>query len=82
MNFEILFYYSNCIKSYFGTISIMVQSIRFTWARGSVVGWGNYVTNWKVVGSIPDEVIGCFNLPNPSSHTMAPGVDSTSNRNE
>jgi hypothetical protein len=25
----------------------------------------------KVEGLIPDEVIGFFNLPNPSSHTMA-----------
>jgi hypothetical protein len=27
----------------------------------------------KVAGSIPDEVIGFFNLPNPSSRTMALG---------
>jgi hypothetical protein len=26
---------------------------------------------WKVAGSIPDEATGFFNLPNPSSRTMA-----------
>jgi hypothetical protein len=31
---------------------------------------------------IPDEVDFFFNLPNPSSRTMAPGIDSASNRNE
>jgi hypothetical protein len=33
------------------------------WARGSVA------TSRKVAGSIPDEVIGFFNWPNPSSRT-------------
>jgi hypothetical protein len=34
----------------------------------------HYVTSRKVVGWIPDEVIGFFfNLPNPSSRTMALG---------
>jgi hypothetical protein len=28
----------------------------------------------KVAGSIPDEVIGFFNLPNPSCRTMALGL--------
>jgi hypothetical protein len=28
---------------------------------------------WKVVGSNPDEVTEIFNLPNPSSRTMALG---------
>jgi hypothetical protein len=37
----------------------------------------NYTTSWKVAGSNHDEIIGFFfNLPNPSSRTMA------SNRNE
>jgi hypothetical protein len=31
-------------------------------------------TSRKVVGSIPDEVIGFFNSPNPSSRTMALGL--------
>jgi hypothetical protein len=33
----------------------------------------HYATSWKVAGSIPDEVIGFFNLSNPSSHTMVLG---------
>jgi hypothetical protein len=33
----------------------------------------HYSTSWKITGSIPDEVIGFFNLPNPSSRTMALG---------
>jgi hypothetical protein len=35
-----------------------------------------FATSRKVAGSIPDEVIGFINWPNPSSRTMA------SNRNE
>jgi hypothetical protein len=38
-------------------------------ARGSVVGWGTKLQ----AGSIPDEVIGFFNWPNPCSSTMALG---------
>jgi hypothetical protein len=38
------------------------------------MGEGHYATSRKVTGSIPDEVIGIFfNLPNPSSRTMALG---------
>jgi hypothetical protein len=33
----------------------------------------HYATSRKVAGLIPDEVIGFFNLPNPSSRTMALG---------
>jgi hypothetical protein len=33
----------------------------------------DYTTSRKVAGSIPDEVIGFFNLPNSSSQTMALG---------
>jgi hypothetical protein len=36
-------------------------------------------TNRKAAGSIPDEVIGFFNFPNPCSRHE---VDSSSNRNE
>jgi hypothetical protein len=32
-----------------------------------------YGTSRKAAGSISDEVIGFFNSPNPSSHTMALG---------
>jgi hypothetical protein len=34
---------------------------------------GHYATSRKVVGSIPDEVIGFFNWPNHSSRTVALG---------
>jgi hypothetical protein len=30
-------------------------------------------TRGQIVGSVPDDVIQFFNLPNPSSHTMALG---------
>jgi hypothetical protein len=33
----------------------------------------HYVTSRKVLGSIPDEAIGFFNWPNPSSRNMALG---------
>jgi hypothetical protein len=32
---------------------------------------GHYATSRKVVGLIPDGIIGFLNLPNPSSRTMA-----------
>jgi hypothetical protein len=32
-----------------------------------------YATSRKAAGSVPHKVIGFFNLPNPSSHTMVPG---------
>jgi hypothetical protein len=35
----------------------------FSWLR-------HYATSWKVAGSFPDDVIGFFNCPNPSSRTM------------
>jgi hypothetical protein len=33
----------------------------------------HYAASRKVTGSIPKEVTGFFNSPNPSSHTMALG---------
>jgi hypothetical protein len=43
-------------------------------ARDSIVGWGTkYDTGRKVAVSIPDEVIGFFNWPNPSGCTAALG---------
>jgi hypothetical protein len=36
----------------------------------------------EVVGSIPDEVTGFLNWPNPSSSNYGPGVDSASNSNK
>jgi hypothetical protein len=41
--------------------------------EGHAVAYLIEATSWKVVGSIPDEVIGFFNWPNLSSHTMALG---------
>jgi hypothetical protein len=38
-------------------------------------------TSRQVVGSIPDEVIGFFNCPNPSGRTMALGSTQPLNRN-
>jgi hypothetical protein len=38
-------------------------------------GWlKHYATSQKVVGSIPDEVIGFFNWPNPSNRNMVLGL--------
>ena len=34
------------------------------------------------MGSIPYDVTGIFHWHNPSGHTIAPGADSSSNRNE
>jgi hypothetical protein len=54
--------------------------------KGDVIGgWKrsllkHYTTIRKVAGSSLDQVIGFFNLPNPSS--CGPGVCSVSNRNE
>jgi hypothetical protein len=42
-------------------------------ARGSVVGWGTMLQTGRSRGSIPDEVTGIFNWPNPSSGNMALG---------
>jgi hypothetical protein len=42
-----------------------------TEARGSAVGWGTNATSQETVGSISDEIMGFFNLPNPSNRTMA-----------
>jgi hypothetical protein len=33
----------------------------------------HYATSWKIMSSIPDEAIGFFNWPNPSSPTLAQG---------
>jgi hypothetical protein len=63
---------------YVNIINVHIQ----TGARGSAVGWGTALQVGKVAGSIPDGVIGNFQLHNPSGHTYSPGVDSASNRNE
>jgi hypothetical protein len=52
-----------------GNISSPVLYYSVSGARTSVVGWGR-----KVLSLIPDEVIGFFNSPNPSSHAMVLGI--------
>jgi hypothetical protein len=54
----------------------------FLGARGSVAGWGINATSRKVVGSIPDEIIGFLNWPNPSSRIMTVGSTQPLNRKE
>jgi hypothetical protein len=51
-------------------------------AHGSVVGCGTVLQAGMSRVRFPNQVIGFFNLPNPSSRTMTLGVDSASNRNE
>jgi hypothetical protein len=46
-----------------GDMKIYVTYIKYTRLR-------HYATSRNVAGSIPDEVTGFFNLPNPSSRTM------------
>jgi hypothetical protein len=50
-------------------VEIVLQDFKFSppyrsWLR-------HYATSRKVTGSSPDEIIGFFNLPNPSSRTVA-----------
>jgi hypothetical protein len=42
------------------------------WARGSVVGWGTMLKAGRSPVRVPDD-LDFFNLPNPSSRTMALG---------
>jgi hypothetical protein len=44
--------------------------IKLVWARGSVVGWGTMLQVGRSPVRVPSEV-DFFNLPNPSSRTMA-----------
>jgi hypothetical protein len=43
-------------------------------AQGSVACWGIML---QVAVSVLDEVVGFYNWPNPSSHSMAPGSTQT-----
>jgi hypothetical protein len=54
-----------------GELDVDASIYILTEARGSSVGSGIYAISRKVAGSIPNEVIGCFNWPNPSSRIMA-----------
>jgi hypothetical protein len=56
------------LNSLLTLINLTLTKLPARVARGSVVSGG-----WKVTGSISDEVIGVFNLPNPSSRTVALG---------
>jgi hypothetical protein len=51
----------------------MGGTLQCSWLR-------HYATSRKVMGSIPDEVVAFFNLPNPSSRTM--GLGSTQHLTE
>jgi hypothetical protein len=42
---------------------IIIHNIKCSWLR-------HYATSRKIEGSIPDEVIGFFSWPNPSSRAM------------
>jgi hypothetical protein len=50
---------------------------------GARIGLKHCAPNRKAAGSIPDEVIGFFSWPNPSSRShYGPEVDSVSNKND
>jgi hypothetical protein len=79
----------------YGTANVSIYMIQSTESRDvcpsdsvlhhaghTVPANGKHATSRKVAGSILDDIIGFLNWPNPSSRTMAPGVDSASNRNE
>jgi hypothetical protein len=53
----------------------MFQNFTKGRARGTRHGswFRHYATTRKIEGSIPDDVIGFFNLPNPSSRTTILG---------
>jgi hypothetical protein len=57
-------------------LETVLQQVKMFWTvqKGArQCGWlRHYAINRKIMGSVPD-VIGFFSLPNPSSHTMAPG---------
>jgi hypothetical protein len=50
----------------------MPKDERVIWGTWELSSWlRHYATSRKVAGSIPDEVIGFFNGPNPPSRSMA-----------
>jgi hypothetical protein len=55
-----------------GKYAMEIFNCKREWFSHSKVK-GHYATSRKVAGSIPDEVIGFFKWPNPSSRTMALG---------
>jgi hypothetical protein len=68
VSLRLLYFY--CISSFLVVFICLLPLIRDMRWRSLL---RNYATSRKVVGSFPDEVIGFFNLPNPSSRTMALG---------
>jgi hypothetical protein len=51
-------------------------------ARGSLVGWGTVLQAGRSRVRFPMMSLDFFNLPNSSSRTYGPGVNSASNKNE
>jgi hypothetical protein len=49
-------------------------AFKFTAAQRNLNKGFHYATSRKVEASVPDDVIGFFTCPNPSSHTMAVGL--------
>jgi hypothetical protein len=76
-----------CLKEFYPDYSFSFKfSFKIQNAANSKGVWRSktprhFATSRKLAGSIPDEIIGFFNCPNPSSRTMTPGIDSVSNRN-
>jgi hypothetical protein len=48
-----------------------IRTVFLVYARLQLLGLKFHVTSRKVTDSIPDDVIGFFNLPIPSSRTMS-----------
>jgi hypothetical protein len=67
-------HYLNKLKSLLQRGKSLGMKINKQTYNSGARGWlRHYATSRKVAGSIPDEVAGFFNWPNPSSRTMAPG---------
>jgi hypothetical protein len=66
-------WHSEVIRVFSVTYSKKSGSLNGSGSRGSVVCLRHYVISRKVVSSSPDEIIGFFNWPNPSSRTMVLG---------
>jgi hypothetical protein len=65
-----------------GAIITKVVLVFLYLAEQAFCSWLMHYAKRKVAVSIPDNGISFFNLPNPSSRTMAPGLDSASNGND
>jgi hypothetical protein len=80
-------YNTVCITRYhvyiFISFSVLISGLYmlFEGAHRSVIGWGTMLQAWRLRVRVPMRWI-FFNLPNPSSRTMALGFDTACNRNE